>query len=82
MTFVFRLFYCHSGNSWSEFMQSDFQGTSHNKLVRRGSTLSGVGWGRRVNEGTTYLMNITDKILSALKFESTHIYSASKSQHP
>ena len=38
-------------------------------------------WGRGVIKDTTYLMNITDKILMALKFELTQKYSASKSQH-
>ena len=37
-------------------------------------------WGRGVIEDTTYLKNITDKILLALKFELTQKYSASKSQ--
>ena len=49
-------------------------GTGHYKFVQRGPTLSG--------EDTTYLMlNITDKILLALKFELTQKYAASKSQH-
>ena len=32
-------------------------------------------------EDTTYLMNITDKILLALTFDLTEKYSASKGQH-
>ena len=35
-------------------------------------------WGREVIEDTTCLMNITDKILLALKFELKQKYSASK----
>ena len=34
-----------------------------------------------VIKDTTYLMNITDKILLALKFELTQEYSAGESQH-
>ena len=37
--------------------------------------------GRRIIEDTTYLMNISDKILLVLKFELTQKYSARKSQH-
>ena len=37
--------------------------------------------GGGVIEDTTYLMNIADKILLALKFELTQKYSANKSQH-
>ena len=32
-------------------------------------------------EGTTYLMNITEKKLLALQFELTQKYSVTKSQH-
>ena len=38
-------------------------------------------WDRGVIKDTAYLMSITDTILLALKFELTHKYSASKSQH-
>ena len=38
-------------------------------------------WGRKAIEDTTYLINMTDKILLALKFELTQKESASKSQH-
>ena len=41
----------------------------------------GGGGGVIEFEGTTCLMNITDKILLALKFEFTQKYSASKGQH-
>ena len=54
------------------------KGTGHNKFVRRGPTLSGIGG---FIEYTTCLMNTTNKILLALKFELTQKYSASKSQH-
>ena len=37
--------------------------------------------GKGVIEDTTYLMNITNKILLALKFALTQSYSASQSQH-
>ena len=37
--------------------------------------------GRRVIKDTTYLVNVTDKISLALKFELTQKYSASKSQY-
>ena len=43
--------------------------------------LPGVGGGGRVIKDTTYLMNLTDKILLAFKFELTQKYSVSKSQH-
>ena len=38
-------------------------------FVRRGPTFSGVGEGGRVIEGLAYLMNITYKVLLALKVE-------------
>ena len=44
-----------------------------------GSATGGGGGG--VIKDTTYLMNIADKILLALKFESTQKYPGSKSQH-
>ena len=50
-------------------------GADENKFVRRGPTLSGVG---RLFKPP--LMNITDKILLALKFGLTKKYSARKSQ--
>ena len=55
-----------------------YKETGNNTFVRRGPTLSGV---KGVIEDTTYLMNITEKILLVLKFELTQKYSASKSQH-
>ena len=61
----------------SEKNREKTKGTGHNKFVRRVPTLSGAG----VIEDTTYLVNITDKILLALKFDLTQKYSASKSQH-
>ena len=52
-----------------------------NKFVRRGPTLSGVGWGGvgggGIKDTTTYLMNITVKKLLALILELTQKYSAS-----
>ena len=56
---------------------SSVKGTGHNKFVQRGPTLSGV----RVFEDTTYLMNITDKMLLVLEFQLTQKYSASKRPH-
>ena len=41
-----------------------------------------LGWrGEGVIEDTTCFMNITDKILLALKFELTQKYSSTESQH-
>ena len=51
--------------AWT-YLHCTFKGTGQNKFVGRGSVLPGVGW---VIEDTTYLMNIIDKILLALKFE-------------
>ena len=48
------------------------KGTGHTKFVQRGTTLSG---------DTTYLMNVTNKILLALKFELTHKYSDRVKSH-
>ena len=58
------------------------EGTGHSKFVRTGPTLSG-GEGRGVIVNTTYLMNIADKLLLALKFELTQNskYSDDESQH-
>ena len=63
-----------------DFIHS-FKGTGHNRFVQRGPILSGVGGGGGAIEDTTFLMNITDNILLALKFELIQKYSASKSQH-
>ena len=63
-------------------LEKSVKGTGHNKFVRRGTTLYGVGGGGGGIEDNTYLMKlITNKILLALKFELTEKYSASKSQH-
>ena len=42
-----------------------YKGIGHNKFVRTGPSLSGVGGGGI--KDTTYFMNITDKTLLALK---------------
>ena len=52
---------------------SGLKGTGHNKFVRRGSTLSGVG-------GLSKTRPISSTLL-ALKFELTKKNSAGKSQH-
>ena len=61
-------------------------GTGHNKFFRRGNTYhrvcdGGGGGGGVVINDTTYLIDITDKISLALKFEWSQKYSASGSQH-
>ena len=38
-------------------------------------------WGTEVNEDTTHLMDITDKISLVLNFKSNQKYSANKRQH-
>ena len=54
--------------------------SKRNHLVWGGGGRGGGGGGLGI-EDTTYLMNITNKILWALKFELTQKFSASKSQH-
>ena len=57
------------------------QSPSSEQVIISCSKRTNLVWGRGVIKDTTYLMNITDKILLALKFELTQKYSASKSQH-
>ena len=62
------------------------KGTGHNKCVRSRTHLVWVGGGGGGGVGrgikhTTYLVNITDKTLLALKSELKQKYSASKRQH-
>ena len=65
------------GETWTRTVEKRTKRTGHNKFVPWGYTLSGVG--AEGIEDTTYLTNIIDKILLALKFKLSQKYSASKS---